>query len=219
MTFDTHPEYLGLLRSVCEKPDDDAPRLILADWLEDHGESDHAGFIRECIHLDGQYPDAGPHWPTRYYHLYDEWREGIRRKLDPDAPGPVAHPNVSARWSRGFLGRIELSLSLFTEENARWLFERYPITQVRLTDREPFNTGTGGFLWRQRGTAQEDLRKAMIPRQIFDLLPDRQRNVIRWWYSSDSLESANAALSTACVSWGRSLVGLPPYVPDEVISV
>jgi uncharacterized protein (TIGR02996 family) len=28
------PDYSALLRSVLESPDDDLPRLVLADWLE-----------------------------------------------------------------------------------------------------------------------------------------------------------------------------------------
>ncbi|MBX9624891.1 MAG: TIGR02996 domain-containing protein [Gemmataceae bacterium] len=35
-----------LLRAVCEHPDDDTPRLVLADWLEENGEPERAAFIR-----------------------------------------------------------------------------------------------------------------------------------------------------------------------------
>lgn len=45
MTAD-HPEYRGLLWDVIDNPADDAPRLILADWLDDHGEPGRAEFIR-----------------------------------------------------------------------------------------------------------------------------------------------------------------------------
>ena len=34
------------LDDVREHPDDDAPRLVFADWLDDHGEHDRAEFIR-----------------------------------------------------------------------------------------------------------------------------------------------------------------------------
>jgi uncharacterized protein (TIGR02996 family) len=36
----------ALFRAVCESPDDDGPRLILADWLEEHGQPERAEFIR-----------------------------------------------------------------------------------------------------------------------------------------------------------------------------
>lgn len=47
----TDPER-GLLAAVCESPDDDTPRLILADWYDEHGQPDRAGFIRAQIELD-----------------------------------------------------------------------------------------------------------------------------------------------------------------------
>jgi uncharacterized protein (TIGR02996 family) len=41
----------SLFAAVCAQPDDDALRLIYADWLEDHDEPDRAQFIRlQCAH-------------------------------------------------------------------------------------------------------------------------------------------------------------------------
>jgi uncharacterized protein (TIGR02996 family) len=34
------------LQTICETPDDDAPRLVFADWLEDNGQSERAELIR-----------------------------------------------------------------------------------------------------------------------------------------------------------------------------
>src|SRR4051794_37619161 len=45
------PEQLALLRGVAEEPDEDAPRLVYADWLEDRGEADAGNFIRAQVHL------------------------------------------------------------------------------------------------------------------------------------------------------------------------
>jgi uncharacterized protein (TIGR02996 family) len=36
----------AFLRAIAETPDDDAPRLVYADWLEEHGDPDRAEFIR-----------------------------------------------------------------------------------------------------------------------------------------------------------------------------
>jgi uncharacterized protein (TIGR02996 family) len=36
----------ALLRAVCEQPDDDTPRLVFADWLQENGEEARAEFIR-----------------------------------------------------------------------------------------------------------------------------------------------------------------------------
>ena len=40
------PEFNSLLQAIGRDPYDDTPRRIAADWLEEHGHSDHADFIR-----------------------------------------------------------------------------------------------------------------------------------------------------------------------------
>jgi uncharacterized protein (TIGR02996 family) len=44
-------ELLALLRACKEEPDDDGPRLVLADWLEDHGQTERAEFVRVQVEL------------------------------------------------------------------------------------------------------------------------------------------------------------------------
>ncbi len=41
----------ALLRAICDNPDDDTPRLVIADWLQEHGEDERAEFIRLQIVL------------------------------------------------------------------------------------------------------------------------------------------------------------------------
>ncbi len=43
----------ALLRAVIADPDDDAPRLIYADWLDENGQCERAEFIRIQIALHG----------------------------------------------------------------------------------------------------------------------------------------------------------------------
>jgi uncharacterized protein (TIGR02996 family) len=45
------PGHEPFLRAVCEAPDDDAPRLVYADWLDETGDPDRAEFIRLQIRL------------------------------------------------------------------------------------------------------------------------------------------------------------------------
>jgi uncharacterized protein (TIGR02996 family) len=55
---------LGLLDDCKRRPDEDHPRLILADWLEDHGDSARAEFIRlQC--RQGTDDDDPLAWPDR----------------------------------------------------------------------------------------------------------------------------------------------------------
>src|SRR3954464_6337103 len=39
-------EEAGLLDAIHASPREDGPRLVYADWLEDHGQAEYAGFIR-----------------------------------------------------------------------------------------------------------------------------------------------------------------------------
>src|SRR5215212_5071916 len=39
------------LQAILETPDDDTPRLVYADWLDDHGEHEWAEFIRISCRL------------------------------------------------------------------------------------------------------------------------------------------------------------------------
>jgi len=46
-----HPDYAALMAGVCADSDDDARRLVFADWFDEHGEPDRAEFIRLQIAL------------------------------------------------------------------------------------------------------------------------------------------------------------------------
>lgn len=48
-----------LLRAVRDDPDDDAPRLVFADWLDEHGQADWADFIRRDVRL-ARLPEGHP---------------------------------------------------------------------------------------------------------------------------------------------------------------
>ena len=42
----------AFIAAIKAAPDDDAPRLVYADWLEEHGESERAEFIRVMIEME-----------------------------------------------------------------------------------------------------------------------------------------------------------------------
>jgi uncharacterized protein (TIGR02996 family) len=42
----SHPRALSLLAAAKQSPEDDTPRVVLADWLEDNGDHDRAEFVR-----------------------------------------------------------------------------------------------------------------------------------------------------------------------------
>src|SRR5207253_2059718 len=53
----------ALIRAVVENPDDDLPRLVYADWLEEHGDPDRAEYIRLQCRLAERERDVDPTFP------------------------------------------------------------------------------------------------------------------------------------------------------------
>jgi uncharacterized protein (TIGR02996 family) len=43
--------YTAFIHAMHHAPDDDAPRLILCDWLEEHGEEVRSGLIRWMLRV------------------------------------------------------------------------------------------------------------------------------------------------------------------------
>lgn len=48
-----HPDAVAFVRAICSAPEDDTPRLVYADWLEEHGQADRAEFVRLQIRIAG----------------------------------------------------------------------------------------------------------------------------------------------------------------------
>src|SRR5262249_46319231 len=54
---------IALLRALLETPEDDALRLVYADWLQENGQAERAEFIRvQCELARLKYPDKHYHW-------------------------------------------------------------------------------------------------------------------------------------------------------------
>src|SRR3954462_13290279 len=95
-----HPQVLALLQSAKEAPQDDSPRLVLADWLDDQGEAERAEFIRCQLRLAPGRPALDPDERQRLGRRSDELLEhGGGGWL-----GPLWRYWLSpARWHRGLL--------------------------------------------------------------------------------------------------------------------
>ncbi len=94
-----HP---GFLKAICEEPDDDAHRLIYADWLDDHGESDRAEFIRLQCALE-EVDDDDEAMTLREAELLRQHGETWRAEL-PGLP-KVVWGNA---FRRGFIDGVSL---------------------------------------------------------------------------------------------------------------
>jgi uncharacterized protein (TIGR02996 family) len=78
----TDPDAAALLRAIVRHPDEDTPRLVYADWLQENGRTEEAEFLRVQCRLAASEPDD-PKYPA----LIDRDEE-LRLWLTAHAPGP-----------------------------------------------------------------------------------------------------------------------------------
>lgn len=90
-------EQSAFLRSIQETPDDDAPRLVYADWLDDLGDPDRADFIRTQCRLETLPRNA----PQRQA-LRNREADLLRRNKS-EWLGPWDSRSNEATFRRGFL--------------------------------------------------------------------------------------------------------------------
>jgi uncharacterized protein (TIGR02996 family) len=115
----------GFLRAIIESPDDDTPRLVYADWLEDHGDPPRAEFIRlqcELAHI----PEDDERRPER------EAREReLLARHETVWTGPL--PGWVAHWEfrRGLVDRITLTPEALVAHGEE-IFRHAPVRQALL---------------------------------------------------------------------------------------
>jgi uncharacterized protein (TIGR02996 family) len=116
----------AFLQAIIEAPNDDVPRLVFADWLDDHGDADRAEFIRlqiELARLDKNDPRR-PALQQREVALLEqhawEWAEPL---------GPYASEWV---FRRGFVEKVQARLERPADE-IREMLRLAPIRHLRHT--------------------------------------------------------------------------------------
>lgn len=118
----------ALLATIFANNVDDVPRLVYADWLDEHGEPAQAGFIRaQCAYAltEPQSDDNIEHW-----HDVLAWWERLKHEWRYELAGLW---KVDATWfRRGFLDRmLTLGADQFVEMAADW-WPRMPVRKVLL---------------------------------------------------------------------------------------
>src|SRR5205809_873779 len=89
------PELLALLDAIKDHPDDDTPRLVLADWLDEQDDpldAERAAFIRT---------DIAEHRAGRLVSLLTEADRPARELALRRWFGPVADLATGSRFERG----------------------------------------------------------------------------------------------------------------------
>jgi uncharacterized protein (TIGR02996 family) len=131
----------AFLADIREHPEDDTPRLVYADWLEDSGQADRATFIRVQIDRDRRGDDGLPARALRRQAEellrlhWDEWVRPLATVIG-DEPGEGwlrgdFHPESISRFRRGFVSLVEMRAGRFVRCAAD-LFRLAPIQHLRL---------------------------------------------------------------------------------------
>lgn len=118
----------AFLADIVACPADDAPRLVFADWLEDHGEPDRAEFIRLQVRRAGLPAADSRHGPlasregTLLLAHENAWRAHL----------PVLEGVTWEDFSRGFVeGAFVESVDVFLQ-HADTLFNVAPIRRLQI---------------------------------------------------------------------------------------
>ncbi|HWG46153.1 MAG TPA: TIGR02996 domain-containing protein [Gemmataceae bacterium] len=125
----THAD--AFLQDILAHPDDDTPRLIFADWLEEQGDAASAAraeFIRvQCALAGGELPpQRRAELGRREKQILDEWdKEWVR---------PIRRLVKNWEFHRGFIEDVGMLTDRFLTHASR-LFCRLPIKHLRLWPR------------------------------------------------------------------------------------
>jgi uncharacterized protein (TIGR02996 family) len=111
------PEVQNFFRDIKEHPDDDTPRLIFADWLQEHGDPDSAArgeFLRSCVLRHRLSPDDPSNnlLKRREGELFTEHRWAWL--------GPLADQARNWGFERGLIQIVAQAEKVLIEEVAVW---------------------------------------------------------------------------------------------------
>lgn len=113
----------ALLEEIAEHPDDDMPRLIYADWLEERG-SPRAEFIRVQCELEQTQETA------RYQQLRGMEKEFLKQHEREWLVGLARDQIGYLRFRRGFIESIQTTVKYFHQVVA----ERYYLWPIQTVD-------------------------------------------------------------------------------------
>ena len=122
-------DHQPFLQAILANPNDDAPRLIYADWLEEQGDTARAEFIRvqcELATMPKEHPDRKL--------LVQRELELRKRKHNPWMR--QARKNLTGgEFARGFLEKVTMTSNQLLL-HAEAIFQQHPVRTLRLTEIE-----------------------------------------------------------------------------------
>jgi uncharacterized protein (TIGR02996 family) len=124
-------EQAALLAAIVAEPDADAPRLVYADWLQEHGDEEQAQFIRDSIRLSLMAKGAEGRKELRAHLL---GLEGVRGEAWVKGVGLKVAPLSweSTGFERGLLAKaVYQNVNDFVAER-QTLFARLPVRKLTI---------------------------------------------------------------------------------------
>lgn len=126
----------AFLAAIRETPDDDAPRLIFADWLEDNGDPERAEFIRLLVRAAAMAPGFSRLREQAGELLARNWRAWVlplHQAVGASAYEPWLRlspsPYAVEHFPRGFVSHLTLDAPRFLQ-HAEALFRAAPLTDL-----------------------------------------------------------------------------------------
>ena len=127
-------EQAALLAAICAEPDADAPRLVYADWLQEHGDEQQAQFIRDSIRLSvmPEATEGRKELRSRLLGLEgalgETWIKGVGLKVAP------------LGWERAGFERGLLEEAVYRDvrdfiAEGRVLFDRLPVRELTIAQK------------------------------------------------------------------------------------
>jgi uncharacterized protein (TIGR02996 family) len=114
----------GLVAYILAQPDDLTPRLVYADWLDEHGETERSEFIRVQIELS-QAEVYSPRW--RKLEARERWFLKHRKK---QWLAPLKGLTLYSRFFRGFVEDVTTYSWTWLERGDR-LLRLTPLRMIR----------------------------------------------------------------------------------------
>jgi uncharacterized protein (TIGR02996 family) len=120
----------ALLAAICENPDEDTPRLVFADWLDENDRCEQAAFVRAQVELA-----RTPAWEP--FAVLCKWRRSDWLSGKPFRHTLPAVDGFHIEWhpeafSRGFGWRLNVRSLVAWEQQETQLLNRAPVGEMHL---------------------------------------------------------------------------------------
>ncbi|MBN9521473.1 TIGR02996 domain-containing protein [bacterium] len=213
----------ALLRAVLADPDADTPRLVYADWCDDHGQPDRAALVRhQCRHPDearpadtltpaergfGAVPGAAPADLIVRRGFVDAVSCAVDDWVGPDCPACSNRDGPDCPLCRN-TGR--------EPRCGVWAAARHPVRAVTLAGSAPMPHGRVWF-WCLDERPTYPRHPSSLPQELYESLTGPQIDddlitmlfTIAKWYPTE--QTAVEDVSAAAVRWARrTAAGDPP---------